>query len=106
MEPIGTIRFRFEFIINWSDRDSIKEYMGRVIREVEDNLDDTDIRYRIFTKDVCCVRYDALSVQWTVENVPFLDRDERDAIRGVVMHDLRPLIDKYILVFTEESVLD
>ena len=105
MEPIGTIRFRFNFIIDQADRDSIKEYMDRVIREVEDNLDDTEIRYQFTNWDIGCELHDALSVQWTVENVPFLDRDERDAIRSVVMHDLRPLIDKYVLDLSEERIL-
>lgn len=45
MEPIGTIRFRFAFVIDQSDRDSIKEYMDNVIRGAEILLDDTDIRY-------------------------------------------------------------
>jgi hypothetical protein len=45
MELTGTIRFRFNFIIDQSDRDSIKEYMDNVIRGAEILLDYTDIRY-------------------------------------------------------------
>lgn len=48
---------------------------------------------------------DALSVQWTVENVLVLDQDERDAIRSVVMHNLRSFIDKYPLDLSEERIL-
>lgn len=44
-EPIGIIRFRFTFIIDQSDRDSIKRYMDNVIRGAEAILEDTDIRY-------------------------------------------------------------
>lgn len=110
MEPIGTIRFRFELIINWSDRDSIKKYMDNVIRGAEALHDDTEIRYQFSNWDISnwdmeYKHLNALSIQWTVEDVPILDQDERGRLRGTVVHNLRYLIDKYALVLSEECVL-
>lgn len=92
MELVADVRFRFELIIPSSDIDSLRTLMGRIKREVEDNLEDTEVQYNFIKKDVCCMQWDVLMITWTIKDVPLSDMNDRDVYRKVTMYDLDPVL--------------